>query len=47
MIISFIRGEACLLFLGGKMLGLDLDLNTKLQYSKVNVAEPGKEVLYV
>ena len=22
-------------------------LNTKLQYSKVNVAKPGKEVLYV
>lgn len=29
------------------MLKLDLDLNTKLQYSKVNVAKPGTEVLYV
>lgn len=29
------------------MSKLDLDLNTKLQYSKVNVAKPGTEVLYV
>ena len=29
------------------MLSLDLDLNTKLQYSKVNVAKPGTEVFYV
>ena len=29
------------------MLKLDLDLNIKLQYSKVNVAKPGTEVLYV
>ena len=29
------------------MLKLDLDLNTKMQYSKVNVAKPGTEVLYV
>lgn len=29
------------------MLKLDLDLNTKLQCSKVNVAKPGTEVFYV
>ena len=29
------------------MLKLDLDLNTKLQCSKVNVAKPDTEVLYV